>query len=192
MTDFSDRSSDTPSDRPETQPGRPEHGSPWPGAGQHTPPPYPYPPGPYPSGYPPPQPYPPYGPPRGPRNGLGTAALVLAVIALLCVWSVFGGVILGAVATVLGIVGYRRVRRGEANNGGVAIAGMVLGGIAIVVGLIFIAIWSVLWQDVGGGDYVDCLQRAGSDPALRQQCVERFREHVENKFSVTLTPRPSP
>jgi hypothetical protein len=123
---------------------------------------------------------------------LGTASLVLAVIALLCVWSVFGGVILGVVATVLGIIVYRRVRRGEANNGGVAIAGVVLGGIAIVVGLIFIAIWTALWRDVGGGDYVDCLQRAGSNPDLRQQCVERFREHVEDKFSVTLTPQPSP
>lgn len=189
MTDFPDRSSDTPSDRPETQPGRAEPGPPWPGAGQHPPPPYPYPP--YPGYPPPPQPYPHFMPPRGPRNGLGTASLVLAVIALLCVWSVFGAVILGAVAAVLGIVGQRRVRRGEANNGGVAIAGIVLGGIAIVVGLIFIAIWTALWRDVGGGDYVDCLQRAGSDPNLRQQCVERFREHVEDKFSVTLTPPPS-
>ncbi|HZU46912.1 MAG TPA: DUF4190 domain-containing protein [Mycobacterium sp.] len=191
MTDSSDRSPDTPSDKPENRSGRPEPRSPWPDAGQHTPPPYPYPPSPYPGGYPPS--YPPYAPvPGGPRNGLGTASLVLAVIALLCVWSVFGAVILGVVAAVLGIFAHRRVRRGEANNGGVAIAGIVLGGIAIVVGLIFIAIWTALWRDVGGGDYVDCLQRAGSDPNLRQQCVERFREHVEDKFSVTLTPQPSP
>jgi hypothetical protein len=193
MTDSSDRFSDAPSDKPEPSVGTPESRSPWPVTGQHNPPPYPYPPGPYPSAYPPPVPqYPPFAPPsRGPRNGLGTASLVLAVIALLCVWSVFGGVILGAVAVVQGIVAHRRVRRGEANNGGVAIAGIVLGGIAIVVGLTFIAIWAALWQDAGGGDYVDCLQRAGSDPDLRQQCADRFREHVEDKFGVTLTPRPS-
>jgi hypothetical protein len=162
MTDPSDRSS-----------GPPPHPS------------YPYPP------YPPSQPYPPVTPPlRGPRNGLGTASLVFAVVALLCVWSVFGGVILGGVAIVLGIVGYGRVRRGEANNGGVAIAGIVLGGMAIVVGPIFVAIWTALWHDIGGGDYIDCLQRAGSNPALRQRCAERLRQNVEDRFSVTLTPRP--
>ncbi|BBU22954.1 DUF4190 domain-containing protein [Mycobacterium xenopi] len=152
--------------------------------------PYPYPPGSYP--HPPQQqPYPFTVPPRVLRNGLGTASLVLAVIALLGVWSVFGGVILGVAASVLGIVAYGRVRRGEADNGGVAVAGIVLGAIAIVVGLIFIAIWAALWHDIGGGDYIDCLQRAGSNPALRQQCVDRFRENFENRLSVTLTPRPS-
>ncbi|BCO36094.1 hypothetical protein BMW24_010440 [Mycobacterium heckeshornense] len=151
-----------------------------------TPPPY----RPYPYPYPPQQqPYPPFPvPPRGPRNGLGTASLVLAVIALLGVWSVFGGVILGGAAIVLGIAAYARVRRGEANNGGVAVAGIVLGAIAIGVGLVFVAIWAALWHDIGGGDYIDCLQRAGSNPVLRQHCVDRFRKSVENRLSVTLTP----
>jgi hypothetical protein len=170
-------SSDTPADAvPPEQPGPGGH---------------PYPPGPYPGGYPSPPPYPGYFPPPVvPKNGLGIASLVIAIGALMLVWSVAGGVILGAVATVIGFVARGRVKRGEANNGGVAVAGIVLGILAIVVGFIFIPIWMGLWNEAGGGDYIDCLQNAGSDPAKQQRCADQFREHVQEQFSVTLTPSP--
>ena len=91
----------------------------------------------YPGGYPPPPP-PPYGgypgypgysgypgPPQSePKNGLGLAALILAIIGLLLCWSVAGGIVLGVVAVILGFLGRGRVKRGEADNGGVAIAGI--------------------------------------------------------------------
>lgn len=144
-----------------------------------------------PGGYPPP--WPPLGcppPPTGPKNGLGIAALVLAIVALLSVWSVFGGVIGGIAAALLGFLGRGRVRRGQANNGGLAIAGIVLGILAIVVGLAFIPIWAGFWQFVGGADYVDCIQTAGSDPVRQQQCADEFQQDIEQKFSVTLTPAP--
>lgn len=155
--------------------------------------PYPYPDSyQYPRGYPPP----PYGgyPPQAaaPRNGLGIASLVLAVIGLIAVATVFAPIVLGLVAVVLGIVAHLRVKRGAANNGGVAIAGMVLGGLAIVVGLAFIAIWTTVWKDVGGGDYIDCMQKAGSAKFGQQQCADQFRQNVEDKLSVTLTPQPLP
>lgn len=181
-------SSDTPSDRPETPEGTPQ-----------TAPPYPhqYQPGRYPGGYlyppPPPQPYSGYPPPSlRPRNGLGIASLVLAIIALVSVWSVAGGIILGLVAMVIGFVGWGRVKRGEANNGGVAIAGIVLGALAVIAGLAFIAVWLALWKDVGGGDYIDCMQKAGSDHIKQQQCADQFRENVQDRLSVTLTPSPLP
>lgn len=199
MTESWEKPPDTPPDRPENRPDTP--GSRWPMPPQQpfggNPPPadHPYPGEPYPGGYPPSSYYFGYGPgygapPARPRNGLGIASLVIAIVALLFVWSVFGGVILGAVAAALGFVARARVKRREADNGGVAVAGVVLGILAIVVGLAFIPIWVGLWRDVGGGDYLNCLERAGSDPISQQKCADRFRQHVENKFSITLTPQP--
>ncbi|ORB30374.1 DUF4190 domain-containing protein [Mycolicibacterium parafortuitum] len=157
--------------------------------------PPPPPPGTYPGGYSP-QPYggyggypPPY--PAPPKNGLGTASLVVAIISL---FTVFGGVVLGVVAVILGFLGRGRVQRGEANNGGIAIAGIVLGAVSIVVSIVAIVImavvgWSV-FKDVGGTDYIDCLNRAGSDQTAVEQCADEFTQRVEDEFSVTVTPRP--
>jgi len=154
------------------------------------PPPPPY--GAYPGGYPPPpQPYSGFAPPpTGPRNGLGIAALVIAIIGLVFCWTVAGGVILGLTAVIIGFVAQGRVKRGEATNGGVAIAGIVLGFLAIIVSLIFIPIWIGVFQQVGGTDYVDCLSKAGSDQQAIQKCADQFRERVENQFSITVTPTP--
>ena len=179
-------------DYPE-QPHRPESAPtppPPPPYGQ-PPNPYSYPQGPYPGNYPPPQtPYGDYYPaaPTPPRNGLGVAALVIAILALISSFSVAGGIILGIVAVILGFLGRGRVKRGEANNGGVALSGIILGVVAIVVGLIFIAIWVGLFKEVGAGDYFDCLQQAGQDRAKVEQCSEQFRQSVEDKFSETQTP----
>jgi Domain of unknown function (DUF4190) len=147
----------------------------------------------YPGGYPPPPPQPYSGfapPPIGPRNGLGIAALVLAIIGLVFCWTVFGGVILGVSAVIIGFVGRGRVTRREATNGGVAIAGIVLGFLAIIVSLVFIPIWIGVFHQLGGSDYIDCLSKAGSDQQAVQRCADQFREHVENQFSITLTPTP--
>ncbi len=144
----------------------------------------------YPGSYPPPppQPYSGFGPPpTGPKNGLGIAALVIAIIALVSCWTVFGGIILGLVAVIIGFVARGRVKRGEATNGGVAIAGIVLGMLAIVLGLVFIPIWYSVFEGAGVTDYVDCVAEAGSDQEAVQQCANQFQERVEDKFSVTLT-----
>ena len=157
----------------------------------------------YPGGYPPPpqQPYGGYpgypgysgyaGPPQSePKNGLGLAALILAIIGLLLCWSVAGGIVLGVVAVILGFLGRGRVKRGEADNGGVAIAGIALGFVAIIAGLAFIPIYIGLFDSVGGTDYIDCVTRAGSDQAAVQECAEEFTRRVEDQFSVTVTPTP--
>lgn len=152
----------------------------WPPAGGAYPPPaypYPYPPvaGQYP-GYPPP------GPGNAPKNGMGIAALVVAIAGIVTALSVVGGVALGIAAVVLGFIGHGRVKRGEADNGGVAIAGMVLGVLAVIAGIGCIFVYVGIWRTAGGGDYVDCMTKAGSDATEQQQCTERFREHFENKF----------
>jgi hypothetical protein len=136
--------------------------------------------------------YPP--PPVGPRNGLGITSLVLAIVGLLSVWVPFVNIVsivLGLVAVVIGFLGRGRVKRGIANNGGIAIAGIVLGTLAIVVGLAFIALWMTVWKDVGGGDYIDCMQKAGADQFQQQRCADQFRQSVQDRLSVTLTPAPA-
>ena len=148
----------------------------------------------YPVSYPPPPPQPYSGfapPPMGPRNGLGIAALVIAIIGLVFCWTVAGGVILGVVAVIIGFVARGRVTRGEASNGGVAIAGIVLGFLAIIVSLVFIPIWIGVFNEVGGSSYVDCLSKAGSDNQAVQKCADQFRDRVQNQFSITVTPTPT-
>jgi hypothetical protein len=151
---------------------------------------YRYQPGPYPAGYPPPPYYGYPSAPAAPKNGLGITSLVLAVIALVSVATVVAPIVLGVGAIVVGFFGHGRVKRGAANNGGVAISGIALGALAIVVGLAFVAIWTTVWKDVGGGNYIDCMQNAGSDQFKLRQCEDQFRQNVEDRLSVTLTPTP--
>ena len=128
---------------------------------------------------------------RAPANGLGIAALILAIVALLLTWSVIGGLIFGVIALILGFLGRGRYRRGEATNGGVATAGLALGAVACVLSLVFIGIWvyfGARWfEDIGGRDYVSCLQEAGDDTAAQQQCEKEFERRVEDSFGVTPT-----
>ncbi len=141
----------------------------------------------YPGGYPPPppQPYSGYAPPPvGPKNGLGIAALVVAIVALI---SVVGGVVLGIVAVILGFLGWQRARRGEATNGGVAIAGIVLGILSIIEAIVVIVLSLWVFNEVGATDYMDCLTKAGSDQDAVQRCADQFQKRVEDQFSVTLT-----
>lgn len=147
------------------------------------------PPGVYPYAYPPgPQgQYGGYPPPPVLRNGLGVAALVVAIIGLLGSFSVAGGIVFGIAAVVLGFLGRNRVRRGEADNPGVALAGIILGVLAIIAGLFFIAIWVGMFKEVGAGGYFDCLQQAGQDKTKVQECADEFRQSVENKFSDQVT-----
>lgn len=184
---------ETPTPTSQTSPPPP----PYPAAPGGYPPPYPsqyppqYPPG---AGYyppPPPQPYAGYTPPpAGPKNGLGTAALVTAIVSLPAALSVVGGFLLGIAAIVLGFLGYRRAKRGEATNGGIAIAGIVLGVLGIVLSAAVIAFGVWGFFKVGGRDYVDCMEKAGNDTAAQTQCQNEFQGNLENQFSVTLTPTP--
>ncbi len=158
--------------------------------------PYPgtYPPPPTPGGYPPapPQPYAGYGAPMpaAPKNGLGIAALILGLLSLPAVFSVVGGFALGILAVILGFVGYRRARSGAATNGGMAIAGVVLGILGIIVSAVMIAVGVWGFNTFGGRDLMDCLRDAGNDTSAQQQCQEEFRGNLENQLSITLTPTP--
>ncbi|MFJ8747800.1 DUF4190 domain-containing protein [Streptomyces sp. NPDC102441] len=85
----------------------------------------------------------PWGP--APANGLGVAAMVLGIIAVVgfCMWGL--GIILGILALIFGIIGRGRAKRGEANNGGMALAGIILGSVSIAISAVFLGflIWAV-------------------------------------------------
>jgi hypothetical protein len=82
--------------------------------------------------------------PEPPRNQFGVASLVLGVVGLLTCWALIG-TFFGIAAFVTGDIARGRVKRGEANNPRTALAGMVLGVLAIVAGLASIAYWA--WLD---------------------------------------------
>jgi hypothetical protein len=131
--------------------------------------------------------------PPAPRNGMGTAALILAIIGLLICWIPFAGflgLVLGLVAMILGFIGRGRAKRGEANNGGVALGGIVLGFFAIVGAIASAVIFFFIFKEAGFTDYYDCMTKAGNDTTAQQQCADQFQHNLETRFSMTLTNTP--
>lgn len=136
---------------------------------------------------PPPAPPPPPPPPpgfstspvgsQGARNGLGTAALVLGILSIFAIITVVGGVILGLIGVILGLVGRGRVKRGEADNGGVALAGIVTGLVGLLVSIILIVVGVIFFAD-DFTDLVDCLDEAGDNPAAVEQCERDFEDDL--------------
>jgi hypothetical protein len=162
---------DTPSDRPPYPPqGQPPQGPP-PGQG----PAGSYPPGGYQAGG--------YPAATGRRNGMGTTALVLGVVALVLVLLLLFaplGALLGLVAVLFGILGLIRVNRGEADNRGQAVTGLVTGGIALLVG-IFLTISIGTWFATHVNDFRrfgNCMDQATGATA-REQCARDLSRDLE-------------
>jgi len=155
---------------------------------------------PYPPQGPPPQGPPPQGPPpgqgpagsyqaggypaaRGRRNGMGTTALVVGVVALVLVLLLLFsplGALLGLLAVLFGILGLIRANRGEADNRGQAVAGLVTGGLALLFGILF-TISVGTWFATHVNDFRrfgDCMDQANSATA-REQCGRQLSNDLE-------------
>ncbi|MGI8899465.1 MAG: DUF4190 domain-containing protein [Nocardioides sp.] len=101
-----------------------------------------YPPGPPQPGEPHPGSY----PAPAPTNGNATSSLIVGITTLVLSWCCGFGV-LGLVAVVLGMKGRSEIRRsGGAQGGeGIALAGVITGAIAVLVGLlVLIAVIGVI------------------------------------------------
>jgi hypothetical protein len=119
------------------------------------------------------------GPARPPRNGLGVAALILGILALLAAVSILGGILLGLVAIILGVLGWRRAKRGEATNGGLAVVGLVTGSLAVLISAGLLALGVSVLQSPVGRDYQECIRNAGNDQAAVQRCAEQFGRSLQ-------------
>lgn len=84
------------------------------------------------------------GMPMPPQNGMGTASMVLGILAcaLFCLYGVVS-VVLGILAIVFGIKGRRKAESGVANNHGQAQAGFVMGIIGVILGIAVIVLIAV-------------------------------------------------
>ncbi|MEZ0156501.1 DUF4190 domain-containing protein [Streptomyces althioticus] len=114
------------------------------------------------------------------RNGFGIAALVLGIVGVLLFWTAFGGIVLGLLAVVFGVLGFRRARRGVATNGTMAIIGAVLGALTLVVSAVLLALGVAVINSDEFKSYQDCIEQANSQ-SERQDCARDFDREVEER-----------
>jgi len=84
------------------------------------------------------------------RNGMGTPALVLGLLAAATCWTGWAGVVLGLPAVVAGYLGARRAFRDLATDGAASLGGLVAGLVGLVVGAVLV--WPTLFGASGFGD----------------------------------------
>ncbi|MBA2472806.1 MAG: DUF4190 domain-containing protein [Pseudonocardiales bacterium] len=120
-----------------------------------------------------------YGAPGAPpRNGFGIAALVLGLLALVLCWTIVGGIVFGILALIFGLLGRARAKRGQATNGGLSVAGIVLGVIGLLLTIGLVALFASLMNSPAGQSYQQCVQQSGGDPAKLQQCFSELGNQV--------------
>lgn len=125
---------------------------------------------------------PPYGQPafggHGPKkNGFGVAALVLGILALLGSITIVGGFLFGILAIIFGVLGRGRVKRGEADNGGMAITGLVLGALGLVISIVIVAAGVSFLSSESGQELQDCINDATTQSEI-DQCRVQFEDSL--------------
>ncbi|WP_063042454.1 DUF4190 domain-containing protein [Nocardia pseudovaccinii] len=157
----------------------------YPPPGQYPPPPGQYPP-------PPGQGQPNYWQESPKRKGLAITTLVLGILGFLSCWTLIGGYLFGFFALIFGIIALVKIRSGSAGGTGMAVTGLILGVLALVAAVVLSIVGWSFFVDSGGKDYLDCLQKAGNDQTKQNECRDKWEHSIEQSFSVTLTPRPTP
>ncbi|MEQ4302878.1 hypothetical protein ABNF97_16025 [Plantactinospora sp. B6F1] len=77
-----------------------------------------------------------YGPVGGQNNTLGLVAMIVGIISIPAACCAALGILAGIAGVVLGILGRGKVSRGEASNGGQALAGLICGAIGLLLGVV--------------------------------------------------------
>jgi len=123
----------------------------------------------------------PGGPAGPPRNGMGTAALILGIVAIPGILTVVLGILLGLLALIFGIIGRKRYARREATNGGAAMAGAILGGFALVISIILVAVGATFFakHKTDIEKLRDCINSAQTQQQ-RSVCEQQFQNDVTN------------
>lgn len=94
-----------------------------------------------------------YGQPVPRPNNVAIAALIVGILAVLGTITIIGGVVLGLVAVVLGVVGLSKSRELQRGRGQ-AIAGIVLGGIALLLSAALVALGLIAYTELSGNGSV--------------------------------------
>lgn len=131
------------------------------------------------------------GPPTSPKNGLGIAALIFGILALLTCWLPVVGFVLGLLAIILGVLGRGRAKRGQATNQGSATAGLVLGILSLIVNVLItgaLLFFGFAFINLGGGasfqQFQQCISQAQQAPnpaavqQAAQQCADQFGQQL--------------
>lgn len=116
-----------------------------------------------------------YGGPVVARNGFGTTALVLGILATLGSLFVLPGIVLGIIAIVFGFLGRRRAKRQQATNGGAALAGLISGAVGLAISVAIIVVF--LGSDRGRA-YLTCVRDATTtveQNACRDSLIDSYR-----------------
>jgi hypothetical protein len=71
---------------------------------------------------------------------LAVAALVCGVLGILFFWCGFIGLPLGIAGVVLGLMAMNKVKQGTGSGRGMALAGLVCGGLAVVLSIVWIVV----------------------------------------------------
>lgn len=118
-----------------------------------------------------------------PRNGAGVAALVLGLLGLvlsLLILSAPLGALLGLLAVIFGITGIRRAGRSEATNRGQAVSGLILGILALALGVFLTVRIGTYLQDHGSdfSNLGQCMRSATTDQE-RTACTDTFLDRMK-------------
>ncbi|MDR1633813.1 MAG: DUF4190 domain-containing protein [Bifidobacteriaceae bacterium] len=98
---------------------------------------------------------------RPAKNGMGVASLVLSIAGV----TVLAGLAIGSILGVIfGHIGLAAAGRGEANNKGIALAGVIIGYIGIALSLLIWGLVAAVGSSYWGG-YTDYISAVGL-PAL--------------------------
>jgi membrane-bound ClpP family serine protease len=126
----------------------------------------------------------PFAPPPSarPRNGLGVAALVLGVASLVAAVSFILfplGLLGGLVAAVLGLIAVTRGRPRGTTNPGQAIAGIVCGVLALIVGIVFAVRFGTFAARNSSvfTTFDNCIAKAGNRSAV-SSCIARLANDI--------------
>ena len=119
----------------------------------------------------------PYGQGTPKRNGLGIAALVLGVLSILGSFFIAGG-LFGVAAIILGALGMQRANRGEADNKGMALAGLITGIIGVIAAALFLVLYIAVWNSSDFENYRDCLEAAETDQDI-EDCADEFADDLD-------------
>ncbi len=117
--------------------------------------------------------YTPYGAPTAQRrNGFGVAALVLGITSIVP-GLFYLGLVLGPLAIIFGVLGRKRARRQEADNGGMALAGIITGVIGLILAAAVTIAVIAVYNNGHFRSYRDCVNQATSQQE-RADCARQF------------------